>query len=45
MKLEIPQKQKSFYPTGNPLNVRVKSGQRKESAKQMGSQLMELVKY
>jgi hypothetical protein len=46
MKLEIPQKKKkSLYPTEGPLNVRVKSGYWKESAEQMGSQLMDLVKY
>jgi len=44
MKLELPQKQKSFYPTESPLNVRVKSRQWKESTKQIVSQHRDLVK-
>jgi len=44
MKLEVPQKQKSFYLTKIPLNVRVKSGQWKQSTKQIVSQLRDVVK-
>ena len=39
MKLELTQKQKSFYPTESLLNARVQSGQRTKSAKQIFRQL------